>query len=429
MYMVEASKSVNGSSDVKEIHAANPAYKFPIIFATAILISILCLISIVGCASGNAVSTDDSEQTTMNESETVETEEQKLDREVQAIIEAMTLEQKVDQLFFITPEALTNVDTVVQAGSSTEEALRNHPVGGLIYFAQNLTDPDQTRTMLKNTQTFAQNANGLPLFLAVDEEGGTVSRVGGNPGFPIDNVGDMAKVGATGDVAYAKDVAITIGNYLHDLDFNTDLAPVADIGTNPNGSMMRRSFGQTPDLVASMVRVQVEGFLSSDILCAVKHFPGIGGVAGDPHTGEIVSDKTLDEIKAEELVPFEAAIDAGVPFVMMGHLLTPAATTDNLPATLSPTWINGVLREQLGFQGIVVSDSLSMGAVSNIATNDRIGVEVVNAGVDMILMPEDFTACYRGLLDAVNSGEIATDRIDESLKRILKVKLNYLATK
>lgn len=352
------------------------------------------------------------------------------DRAAQAavIVEGMTLEEKVAQMFIVTPEAITGVGTATAAGTTTQQALEAYPVGGIVYFQKNLENPDQTRTMIENTQRYAQEAVGLPLFIGVDEEGGTVSRVGGNSGFGIANVGDMSAVGATGDATQAKETAKTIGGYLSDLGFNLDFAPDADICGDPATDVMaRRSFGQDPELVATMVSAQVEGFLGEGVLCCAKHFPGIGGVAGDSHEGTISSTKTLDDLRSFELVPFEAAIEAGVPLIMVGHLSTPNATGDDTPASLNHAIVTELLRDELGFDGLIATDSLSMGAVGGFCTPSNVGVTVIEAGVDLILMPEDFTAAYQGVLDAVANGTISEERIDESVERIVETKLAYLS--
>ena len=328
------------------------------------------------------------------------------------------------QLFVVRPEAITGVDTVTQAGAVTQEALRAYPVGGIVYFQKNLLAADQTEKMNANSQAYAQEACGLPLLVGVDEEGGTVSRVGGNPGFAAPNAGNMADVGATGDPAQARAVAQTIGGYLHDLGFNVDFAPDADICGDPAVDVMAlRSFGGDPALVGSMVAAQVEGFSEAGVLCAAKHFPGIGGVPGDSHEGAIVSDKTLDELRAWELVPFEAAIEAGAPLVMVGHLSAPNATGNDVPASINPAVVTDLLRGELGFEGLVITDSMGMGAVDGFCTPDQAGVAALQAGVDLVLMPADFAAAYQGVLDAVRSGALPESRIDESVTRIVKAKL------
>lgn len=337
---------------------------------------------------------------------------------------ALTLEQKVAQLFVVTPEAITEVGTATQAGEATKEALAAYPVGGLVYFKKNLLSADQTREMIANSQTYAQDACGLPLLVGVDEEGGTVSRIGGNPGFAIPNVGNMADVGATNDPMQAQAVAQTIGGYLCDLGFNLNFAPDSDICGNPATDVMAlRSFGTDPALVSDMVSAQVKGFANAGVLCCAKHFPGIGGMTGDSHEGAIVTQNTLDELRIGELAPFEAAIEADVPMVMVGHLTAPNAFGNDVPASLNPAAVTDLLRGELGFQGLVITDSLSMGAVGDFCTPDQAGVMALLAGADLVLMPEDFASAYRGVLDAVCAGTLSEDRIDQSVMRIVKAKL------
>lgn len=341
-------------------------------------------------------------------------------------VSVMTLEQKVAQMFMVTPEAITGVDAATQAGAATESALAEYPVGGIVYFQKNLIDPDQTKTMIANTQAYSQEASGLPAFIAVDEEGGTVKRIADNPGFDIEDVGNMADTGATGDPSQAKTAAETVAAYLADLGFNLNLAPDADICGDPSTDVMAlRSFGGDPQTVAEMVEAQVEGFESSGMLCSAKHFPGIGGVMGDSHKGAIVSDKTLDELRAWELVPFEAAIAGDVPFVMVGHLSLPTALGTDIPASINAAVVTDLLRDELGFGGII-TDAMEMGAVGDFCTADQAGIAAIEAGVDMVLMPSDFPAAYQGVIDAVNDGRIPESRIDESTARIVKAKLEYL---
>ena len=342
---------------------------------------------------------------------------------VEQAVSGMTLEEKVAQLFVVRPEDLTHVGTQVAAGEATRAALEERPVGGICYFAQNLVDPEQTRAMLANTQAYYEELTGLPCFLAVDEEGGTVLRVGSNPAFGVTRVGDMADVASDEE---ARELAVTIGYYLTDLGFNVDFAPDADIADVEGSTLVRRSFGSSAEVVAPRVRAQVEGFLSTGILCAAKHFPGIGGAVGDSHDGTIMANTTAEELRASELVPFEAAMDAGVPFVMVGHITLPNVTGDYVPASLNPRVVQQILREELGYDGIVITDSLSMGAVVEEVGSERIGVQALLAGVDMILMPADLDAAYQGILDAVASGELTEARIDESVTRIVRAKLELL---
>lgn len=338
-------------------------------------------------------------------------------------IASLSLEQRVCQLFVVRPEDIVDVGTVVAAGEATREALRRRPVGGICYFGRNLEDPDQVRRMLANVESFSEEAVGLPILRAVDEEGGTVARVASNPAFGVANVGDMRSVGAGGDADAAGAAAETVAAYLADLGFNLDFAPVADVA--PAGSVMgRRSFGDDPDLVASMVAAQVRGFAGRGVGCCAKHFPGIGYASGDSEVEPISLDGTVDELAARELVPFAAAVAAGVPMVMVGHLSCAGVTGTDEPASLSSAVVGDLLRGRLGFSGVAITDSLGMGAVTATRTPAEAAVAALEAGQDLILMPADFEYALQGVLDAVSSGRIGEGRIEESLRRVVALKLS-----
>jgi beta-N-acetylhexosaminidase len=174
-----------------------------------------------------------------------------------------------------------------------------------------------------------------------------------------------------------------------------------------------------------MVVEQVRAFNEVSMLSSAKHFPGRGSVSGDSHQGSIETDRTLEEMDTSELVPFRAAIEAGVPMIMVGHIACPAITGDDTPASLSHTIVTDVLRGHLGFDGLVITDSLEMGAVEGMAAKDQ-GVEAIKAGCDLVLLPQDYEAAYNGVLDAVKSGDITEEQIDEHLSRILRVKLAWM---
>ena len=337
-------------------------------------------------------------------------------------IASLSLEQRVCQLFVVRPEDIVDVGTVVAAGEATREALRRRPVGGICYFGRNLEDPDPVRRMLANVESFSEEAVGLPILRAVDEEGGTVARVASNPAFGVANVGDMRSVGAGGDADAAGAAAETVAAYLADLGFNLDFAPVADVA--PARSVMgRRSFGDDPDLVASMVAAQVRGFAGRGVGCCAKHFPGIGYASGDSEVEPISLDGTVDDLAARELVPFAAAVAAGVPMVMVGHLSCAGVTGTDEPASLSSAVVGDLLRGRLGFSGVAITDSLGMGAVTARRTPAEAAVAALEAGQDLILMPADFESALQGVLDAVSSGRIDEGRIEDSLRRVVALKL------
>lgn len=342
-------------------------------------------------------------------------------------VSAMTLEQKVAQLFIVTPEALVKgVSQVTQAGDMTREGVAAHPVGGIVYFAQNLLDPEQTTTMLANVKQFYADSGNVAPFVAVDEEGGTVVRVAGNEAFAVQDVGDASALGNAGDTEAAKRAAEQIADYLAPLGFNLDFAPVADV-VNPlrSDTMGLRSFSSDAAVAANMVRAEVEGFRDQKMLCCAKHFPGIGAAAGDSHEGAITIEATNEELETVDLVPFRAAIEAGVPMIMVGHVNLPNVVGDGVPASLNSAIVQGILRDSLGYTGVVVTDSLSMGAITNYYTPAEAAVAALKAGCDIPLMPERFDEAYQGVLDAVQAGELTEERLDESLIRILSAKQEY----
>lgn len=342
-------------------------------------------------------------------------------------IGAMTLEQKVAQLFIVTPEALVEgVSQVTQAGDMTREGVTAHPVGGIVYFAQNLLDPEQTTTMLANVKQFYADAGNVAPFIAIDEEGGTVVRVADNEAFGAQDVGDASALGSAGDTEAAKRAAEQIADYLMPLGFNLDFAPVADV-VDPlrSDTMGLRSFSSDAAVAADMVRAEVEGFRDKKMLCCAKHFPGIGAAAGDSHEGAITIEATNEELETVDLVPFRAAIEAGVPMIMVGHVSLPNIVGDSTPAPLSSAVVQGMLRDSLGYTGIIVTDSLSMGAITDYYTPAEAAVAALKAGCDIPLMPERLDEAYQGVLSAVQVGELTEERLDESLTRILTAKQEY----
>lgn len=339
-----------------------------------------------------------------------------LDEIVDACIAEMPIEDKVAGLFMITPEALTGTGTAIKAGDTTKEKLSEYAVGGLIYFSKNMKSADQLTEMLQNTKVYSK----YPLFLGVDEEGGEISRVA-ESGL-ADNAGKASDIGASGDAGQAKTAGETIGNYLAGFGFNLDFAPVADVNVTEDSVIGERSYGSDAQQVGSMVAASVEGIQSAGVSACLKHFPGMGSTAEDTHAGMAASERTAEELAQTELTAFQAGIDAGAEFVMIGHLSYPEVTGDNTPASLSSIMINDILRGQLGYNGIVITDAMDMGAITAYYTADQAAVMALQAGADMILMPEDFETAYNGVLEAVNNGTLTEERIDESLRRIFRVK-------
>ena len=341
-----------------------------------------------------------------------------LEEEIAGCVDAMSLEEKVAGLFIITPEQLTGVETAIRAGEVTRQALEHYPVGGLVYFAKNIRSPSQLKEMLSNTASYSR----YPLFLGVDEEGGTVARVADR--LDLENVGSMADIGMTKDASKAYEAGARIGTYLREYGFNLDFAPVADVLTDPDNTVIgSRSFGSDPDVVSKMVAAAVKGLRENGVSACVKHFPGHGNTSGDSHDGQVETDRSFGQMREAEFLPFLAGIEAGADMVMAGHISAPGLTGgDMLPASVNEEIITGILREELGYQGIVITDAMNMSAITRYYTADEAAVMALKAGVDMILMTEDFVRAYEGVLEAVRSGTIDEARIEDSLKRIYRVK-------
>lgn len=358
-------------------------------------------------------------ESTQPESTEEYTPEDALNDMIEDSVAGMTLEQKVAGLFFVTPEQLTGVGQAIQAGDGTREALGKYPVGGLIYFKQNIQSEEQIKEMLSNTVSFCP----FPIFLGVDEEGGKVARVA--DALKLDNVGPMADIGAAGDVQAAYDANASIGNYLASYGFNVDFAPVADVLTNADNTVIGdRAFSSDPQIASLMVASAVSGLQSTGVSACLKHFPGHGDTAGDSHTGAASTERTREEMEAAEFLPFIAGIEAGSDMVMVGHISAPALTDgDNIPASLSEDIITGILRNELGYNGIVITDALDMAAVTEYYESDVAAIMALKAGADMVLMPENFEQAYEGVLNAVQDGTISEERVNDSLRRIYRVKL------
>ena len=340
---------------------------------------------------------------------------------VEAKLASMTLREKVGQLFLVRPEALDFQKTSDgrTLTDSMRENLNQYPVGGIVLFRQNITDGDQLTTLIGQFQ----DASGIGMLAAVDEEGGTVARLANHSAFQLPKYESAAAIGATGDPEQARAMGRTIGGYLKPYGFNLDFAPVADVNSNPKNPVIgKRAFSSDPNAAASMVSAAVEGFHEAGMLCTLKHFPGHGDTGEDSHYGTATTKKTWEEMKAVEMLPFEAGIAAGADVIMTAHVTTPNATTDGLPASLSYTMLTERLRGELGFTGVICTDALEMKAISSHFSPADAAVTALNAGADLLLMPSDLRAAFDGVVNAVESGQVSEERLNESVRRILTLK-------
>lgn len=336
------------------------------------------------------------------------------------ILDTMTLEEKLWQLFFVAPEALTGEDAVTESSDALQQALAEKPVGGVILFARNLISREQTVSLLADVKS----ASRLAPFLGVDEEGGTVSRVGANSAMGVTQLQDMSAYGASGDASALYGDLYNLAQSLNTLGFNVDFAPVADVTTGSDENPMKlRSFSSDPERCASMVSVSVGALQDGGVAACLKHFPGYGTATADDHNGSVSLDRTLEQLEQTEFVPFSAGIDKGAYFVMVSHLSVPAVTGDDTPADLSEKLVTELLRNTLHFQNIVITDAQNMGSIAQNYTSAEAAVAALRAGVDMVLMPQDLQEAYDGVAKAIADGVLTEDRIDRSVLRILNVKI------
>lgn len=338
--------------------------------------------------------------------------------DIEAILQGMSLREKIGQLFCVRPEAIMVSGSKV-LGEQSREILAEYPVGGFVFFANNISSAAQVEKLMDDLASVTK----IPPYFAVDEEGGSVARIANSSAYPnVPDVGSMGKIGKSGDTEKAREAGRTIGAYLKELGFHLDFAPVADVRTNSANTVIgNRAFSSDPEETADMVAVAVQGFHDADMACTLKHFPGHGHTDGDTHNGSAVTEKSWAEMLECEILPFEAGIAAGADAVMTAHILTPSASSDGMPASLSPE-MTGRLRSELGFDGLIITDSLSMAAVTNIYAPDVACMAALYAGADVLLIPKDLKKAFDTMVWAVEENILPIERVDESVRRILQFK-------
>lgn len=367
-----------------------------------------------GVAADVTESGTTTEEQTADSQETTEVTEEEKPSLVDEILAGMTLHEKVCQMMFVTPEELTGEDGVTVAGDATRQALENYPVGGIVYFAKNLESQDQVKEMIDNSQKYSS----IGLFVATDEEGGVVNRLMDTVGTTY--IGSMYYYKDDGDET-AYENTYTIANDMSALGFNLDFAPVADVWSNPDNTVIgERAYSDDYAQAAELVGNAVKGFNDGGVMCTLKHFPGHGDTAEDSHYSSAYVHRTKEEIMADEMQPFRSGIEAGAEFVMVGHLIVP--DIDEVPATLSYKIATGILRDELKFEGVAITDSFEMESIADNYSVDDAVVMSVKAGMDMILQPKDMASAVNSIEQAVADGELSEDRIDESVRRILTLK-------
>ncbi|GAA3485242.1 glycoside hydrolase family 3 protein [Streptomyces yanii] len=350
---------------------------------------------------------------------------------VNSTLRRMTLEEKVGQLFTTRvygesadtsdPDAVRTNQSFLGVDNAAQAVARYH-LGGFVYFAYagNTRAPEQVAGLSNGIQRVAlEQSSRVPLLLSIDQEQGAVVRLGPPATqFP----GNMA-LAAGRSVADAGIAAGITGQELRSVGVNQNLAPVADVNVNPANPVIGvRSFGESPELAAEMVAAQVRAYQAAGVAATVKHFPGHGDTAVDSHSGLPVINHSRTELDRIDLPPFRAAIAAGADVLMTAHIVVPALDPSGDPATLSHPILTGLLREELGFDGVVVTDSLGMAGVRQKYGDERVPVLALKAGADMLVNPPVMRIAYEAVLAAVRSGELTERRIEESVARVLRLK-------
>ena len=350
------------------------------------------------------------------------------------LLSRLSLEEKVGQLFIVRPDQLDmSIDPSYASGSATVQyvtdamlqVLTDYHLGGVIIFSGNLAYPAQ---LLEMTARINNGSRVLP-FISVDEEGGTVARIASSrsKGFDVPRYYSAASVASSGGVEGVHTMGLDIGSYLRDYGFNLDFAPVADVNTNPRNKVIgNRAFSSDPSTASSMVSAFIDGLHEKGVLSTIKHFPGHGDTSSDTHTGYVAVYKTWEELQGAELIPFRDNIGK-TDLVMVAHITLPNITSDGLPASLSHELVTERLRGELGYDGLVVTDALAMGAIAKNYSASDTALLAFKAGCDILLDPGNLPEAYSAILGAVNSGDIPMERLDESVLRILRAKSTLTA--
>ena len=355
---------------------------------------------------------------------------------VEGILKKMSLREKVGQMFWIRPEYLIEKIASGEVKPSTKEwpsynvtsitsemkALDDeYPAGGVILFAHNCVEPQQLKTFVSQIKELKNS----PL-LCIDEEGGRVARLANNDAFGLNKYTSMTWLCQNGGAPTVYNAANYIGSYLKDFGFDVDFAPVADVNSNPDNPVIGvRAFSSDPDSVAMMVCSYLDGLSANGITGCIKHFPGHGDTKTDTHLGYAETLKTWDDMLKCEMTPFKAGIQHGVETIMTAHITAPNVDGSNVPSTLSSIILQDKLRKELGYNNIIVTDAMEMGAITDQYAPEDAAVKSIQAGVDVVLCIHSYKKAFNAVVEAVNTGAISEERINESVRRILLVKKKH----
>lgn len=347
-----------------------------------------------------------------NKEEVKKTDEELLLEKVDNKLSNMSLREKIGQMLIIA-----YYDT--NYTNELDTLLKEVKPGGFILFEKNVTNYESTVDFISKIKATAS----IPMIMSIDQEGGRVQKIKNVEGVNVQKIPNMYDLGKTGDTKLSYDVGTVIGEELSAFGVNTDFAPILDIFSNPNNTVIgNRAFGSDSNTVINMALPLARGIRDSGVVPVYKHFPGHGDTGSDSHVELPVVSKTKEELYQSELLTFKAAIDEGAEMIMTAHIALPNITGNYVPATLSKDIVNGILREEMGFDGVVITDAINMKALSDNYSLEQICEYTINAGVDIILMPTNPKEALNTIERLVSSGTITEDRINESVKRVLKLK-------
>ncbi|MDQ2087119.1 beta-N-acetylhexosaminidase [Herbivorax sp. ANBcel31] len=338
---------------------------------------------------------------------------------IDGLIKSMTLEEKIGQLFIAAFRKNEQGNNLYFLDEYTKRQIKEFKLGGVILFSENINTIDQTTNLIDNIQS----VSNIPMFISVDEEGGRVSRIGSNSKMGITKLPSAQEIGETNNPDLAYQIGNKLGTELSSLGFNMNFAPVADVNTNPENPVIGdRAFGSNPQKVGIMVENIALGMQNQNVSAVLKHFPGHGDTSKDSHKGSVVIEHDIQRLHDIELVPFKKGISAGVDAIMTAHIIVPEVDSDKLPATLSKNILTDLLRKELEYDGLIITDALEMKAIKNHWNCSEASIMALKAGADILLMPDSLEEAYNSILNAVVDGYITEDRIDQSVRRILEVK-------
>ncbi|MDO4537159.1 MAG: glycoside hydrolase family 3 protein [Coriobacteriales bacterium] len=403
----------------------------------SLLATVMAVVLLAGCTQNQTSQSQASSQEAASSSEA--------ETRAKELVSSMTTEQKLAQMMIVALRSdPNNTYTAQEFTQDYADLFKKYNFGGLVLFQGNMDTPKQTVTLIRDAQQASKDADkSIPMFIAVDEEGGSVSRLP----FGVTGAGNMA-LQATGDSTLIEKSATLLGTSIASLGFNMNFAPVVDVNNNPNNPIIGvRSFSDDPQVVAEDSVAFLKAMQQTGVCTALKHFPGHGNADTDSHTGLPTLSLTLDELKKCELVPYEAGIKAGTDMIMTAHIEFPNIEKETytskkdgkaitLPATLSRTILTDILRKELGYDGIIITDSMVMDAIAEHFDRIDAAVLAINAGADIILGPvdiykgdgidslSDVDAYIAALAKRVEAGEVSEDRLNESVTRILKTKID-----